>query len=132
MPTLCPCTNQLSCLLYTSIIKNDARRFLARLLESNSTRVQSDILNRVQDSRAKLETEIRKLLHEVSRIAEQALVRARKVKEDGDPAVQAELDRLDGLEHEVTALRESTPVSYTHLDVYKRQQQDRARKSAFT
>jgi hypothetical protein len=90
------------------VIKNEARSFLSRLLEFNSTRVQSDILNRVQDSRAKLETEIRKLLHEVSRIAEQALVRARKVKEDGDPAVQAELDRLDGLEHEVTALREST------------------------
>ena len=36
-----------------------------------------------------MEAEIRKLLHEVSRIAEQALVRARKVKEDGEPAVQA-------------------------------------------
>ena len=44
----------------------------------------------------------------MSRIAEQALVRARKVKEDGEPAVQAELNRLDGLEQEVTALREST------------------------
>ncbi|MFY9979760.1 MAG: hypothetical protein WAK22_16150, partial [Candidatus Sulfotelmatobacter sp.] len=71
-------------------------------------RVQSDVLNRVQDSRAKLETEIRKLLHEVSRIAEQALVRARKLKEDGEPAVQAEFNRLDGLEREVTALRDST------------------------
>ncbi|MFY9950816.1 MAG: dynamin family protein [Candidatus Sulfotelmatobacter sp.] len=93
------------------VIKNEARSFLSRLLEFNSTRVQSDVLNRVQDSRAKLETEIRKLLHEVSRIAEQALVRARKVKEDGEPAVQAELSRLDGLEHEVTALRGSTQLN---------------------
>ncbi|MGD0416441.1 MAG: dynamin family protein [Terriglobales bacterium] len=87
-----------------SIIKDDARRFLARLLEFNSTRVQSDILNRVQESRGKLETEIRKLLHEVSRIAEQALARAKKVREEGAPAVEAELQRLDSLEQEVRAL----------------------------
>jgi GTP-binding protein EngB required for normal cell division len=86
------------------IIRNEARRFLTRLLETNSTRVQSDVLNRVQESRGKLETEIRKLLHEVSRIAEQALARARRVREEGAPAVQAELQRLDSLEHEVRAL----------------------------
>jgi GTP-binding protein EngB required for normal cell division len=86
------------------IIKNDAQRFLARLLEFNSTRVQSDILNRVQESRAKLETEIRKLLHEVSRIAEQALARAKRVREEGAPAVEAELRRLDSLEQEVRGL----------------------------
>jgi predicted GTPase len=87
-----------------TMITNDARKFLARLLEFNSTRVQSDILNRVQESRARLETEIRKLLHEVSRIAEQALARAKKVREEGAPAVQAELQRLDSLEQEVRAL----------------------------
>ena len=86
------------------IIKNDAQRFLTRLLEFNSTRVQSDILNRVQESRGKLETEIRKLLHEVSRIAEQALARAKRVREEGAPAVEAELRRLDSLEQEVRAL----------------------------
>ncbi len=89
------------------IIRNEARSFLTKLLETNSTRVQSDVLNRIQESRGKLEAEIRRLLHEVSRIAEQALVRARKLKEDGEPAVQAELNRLDGLEQEVAALRES-------------------------
>jgi GTP-binding protein EngB required for normal cell division len=89
------------------IIRNEAQEFLTRLLETNSIRVQSDVLNRVQESRGKLETEIRKLLHEVSRIAEQALARARKVREDGEPAVQAELRRLDGLEHEVAVIRES-------------------------
>lgn len=93
------------------IIKNEARSFLTRLLETNSTRVQSDVLNRVQESRGKLEAEIRRLLHEVSRIAEQALVRARKLKEDGEPAVQAELNRLDGLEEEVTALREAAQLN---------------------
>lgn len=93
------------------VIQNNARPFLERLLETNSTRVQSDILDRVQESRGRLEVEIRRLLHEVSRIAEQALVRARKVKEDGEPAVHAELNRLDDLEHEVTALRESAQLS---------------------
>lgn len=89
------------------LIKNDGQQFLVKLLETNSTRVQSDILNRVQESRARLEVEIRKLLHEVSRIAEQALMRARKVKEEGEPAIEAELSRLDHLEHEVDALRET-------------------------
>jgi ribosome biogenesis GTPase A len=87
------------------IIRNEAQEFLTRLLETNSIRVQSDVLNRVQESRGKLETEIRKLLHEVSRIAEQALVRARKVKEDGEPAVEAELTRLARLESEAAMLR---------------------------
>ncbi|MGA3089234.1 MAG: dynamin family protein [Terriglobales bacterium] len=83
------------------IIQNDAREFLRRLLETNSTRVQSDILNRVQESQGKLETEIRKLLHEINRFAEQALARARKVREDGAPAVHAALQRLECLEQEV-------------------------------
>jgi Dynamin family len=83
------------------VIEHDAREFLARLLESNTTRVQSDILNRVQESRSRLEVEIRKLLHEVSRIAEQALTRARTAQAAGVSAVEAELARLDHLEGEI-------------------------------
>jgi len=86
------------------IIRKEAQEFLTKLLETNSTRVQSDVLNRVQESRGKLEVEIRKLLHEVSRVAEQALTRAKKVREEGAPAVEAELRRLDSLEQEVRAL----------------------------
>jgi peptidoglycan hydrolase CwlO-like protein len=70
----------------------------------NSARVQNDVLNRVQESRGHLETEIRKLLHEVSRIAEQALDRARKVKEEGTPAVEAAVERLSRLDREIAAL----------------------------
>ena len=44
-----------------------------------------------------LEVEIRKLLHEVSRIAEQALNNARKAREKGGPAVEAAVQRLDQL-----------------------------------
>jgi hypothetical protein len=86
------------------LITDDAREFLRHLLEVNSSRVQNDVLNRIQDSRGRLEVEIRKLLHEVSRIAEQALDWARKVKEEGTPAVQSAVERLNRLEREVSAL----------------------------
>lgn len=86
------------------VITNEAQEFLRHLLEINSTRVQSDVLNRIQDSRDRLEVEIRKLLHEVSRIAEQALVRARKAKEEGSPAVESAIERLNRLEQSVSAL----------------------------
>ena len=91
------------------LIQNDAREFLVRSIETNSTRVQNDILNRVQESRGSLEVEIRKLLHEVNRIAEEALVRARKVK--GEPAVEAESQRLEALETEISGLAQSARSS---------------------
>ena len=86
------------------MITNEAREFLRYLLEVNSARVQNDVFNRIQESRGHLEVEIRKLLHEISRIAEQALDRARKVKEEGAPAVQSAVERLDRLERDVLAL----------------------------
>ncbi len=86
------------------VITNEARDFLRHLLEVNSSRVQNDVLNRIQESRDRLEVEIRKLLHEVSRIAEQALDWARKVKEEGTPAVHSAVERIDRLESDVMAL----------------------------
>ena len=86
------------------VITNEAREFLRYLLEVNSARVQNDVFNRIQESRGYLEVEIRKLLHEISRIAEQALERARKIKEEGTPAAQLALERLNELEQEVSAL----------------------------
>ncbi|MGA9060203.1 MAG: dynamin family protein [Terracidiphilus sp.] len=86
------------------MITNEAREFLQHLLEVNSARVQNDVLNRIQESRDRLEVEIRKLLHEISRIAEQALDRARKVKEEGSPAVQSAVEQLNQLEQDVWAL----------------------------
>jgi polyhydroxyalkanoate synthesis regulator phasin len=85
-------------------IKNDGREFLVTLLEVNSTRVQSDILNRIQESHGHLEVEIRKLLHEVSRVAEQALSNARRVREEGASAVETARERLGTLEREVLTL----------------------------
>lgn len=90
------------------VITNDAREFLRHLLEVNSSRVQNDVLNRIQESRDRLEVEIRKLLHEISRIAEQALQRARKVKEEGTPAVESAIEQLNRVEQDVLALVSST------------------------
>jgi GTPase Era involved in 16S rRNA processing len=86
------------------VIGSDAREFLAKLLETNAIRVQSDILNRIQESRGQLEAEIRNLLHEVSGIAERALARARKVREEGASAVQLAFERIESLELEVRSL----------------------------
>lgn len=86
------------------MIANEAREFLLHLMETNSSRVQNDVLQRIQESRDRLEVEIRKLLHEISRIAEQALDRARKIKEEGTPAVQSAIERLDRLERDVSTL----------------------------
>jgi Dynamin family len=89
-------------------IERDARQFLVRLLETNSIRVQSDILDRVEESRGRLEAEIRKLLHEVSRIADQALTRARTTRAEGEPAVRAALARFNELEKKVHEIRPAT------------------------
>jgi len=87
-------------------IDKDARWFLGWLFEVNSSRVQNDVLNRIEESRNRLEADIRKLLHEVSRIAAQALERARKARDEGAPAVDAALRRLGTLEMDISAIRD--------------------------
>jgi hypothetical protein len=84
-----------------------------RLPEVNVTRVQSDILNRIQESQSYLEVEIRQLLHEVSRAAEQALNNARKVREDGASAVEAASARLGRLEQEAVTLRDVPSLRFS-------------------
>ena len=86
------------------VIQRDGREFLGRLLEVNCSRVQNDILNRVQESRGRLEVEIRKLLHEISRVAVEALTHAREARAAGAAAVEAAIARLDRLEQEITDL----------------------------
>jgi len=86
------------------VIQGEGREFLGRLLEVNCSRVQNDILNRVQESRGRLEAEIRKLLHEISRIAVEALTHAREVRAAGAAAVEEAVARLDRLEQEISGL----------------------------
>ena len=92
----------------SGVIEREGREFLARLFEVNCSRVQNDILNRVQESRDRLEVEIRKLLHEISRIAVEALNHAREAHAAGAPAVEAAVARLNQLESDVSGLTSST------------------------
>jgi len=74
--------------------EKDADRFLQQLLETNASRVQGDVERRIVDSRLRLESDVRRLLSELSTSAEHALSNARELMETGTHAVQNELDRL--------------------------------------
>lgn len=82
-------------------IELDAVAFLERLLEVNSTRVQSDVNERVLESRHRLEADIRTLLREVAHVAERALAHARTAQVSGAAGIQSALARLDSLQREV-------------------------------
>lgn len=81
------------------------RKVHDHLMEMNSTRVQSDVVNRVQESGGQLEVEIRKLLNEVSRIAERALDHARTARSQGASALEAAMVRLDAVERSIRRLQ---------------------------
>ena len=98
-------------------MEKQAWAFLDYLLEMNSTRVQSDIVNRVHESRGQLEVEIRKLLHEVARIAEHALDRAREAKREGASAVEAMLARLERIESSIRSLTNASGINHSALDL---------------
>lgn len=87
-------------------ITRGAERFLDRLLEMNSSRVQSDVEERIAESRARLEKEIRALLNGVADRAIRALARASELRSAGTAAIESELHRLDEVE---AALRRLTP-----------------------
>ena len=85
-------------------IVTDAREFLDQLLEVNSSRVQSDVDERVCESRKKLEAEINTVLREASATADRALARARTAQAAGLPRVKTALRRLDVIEDQVRCL----------------------------
>jgi hypothetical protein len=90
-----------------SAIRRDAWEFLDHLMDMNSTCVRSDVVSSAQESRNQLEVDIRKLLHEVSRIAEHAFNRARAPQAEGAPGMAAVRTRLDAVEREILAIRQS-------------------------
>jgi GTP-binding protein EngB required for normal cell division len=87
-----------------SVIANRAMEFLEYLLEMNSSRVQSDLLERVEESQGQLEAEIRKLLHQITRMATVALEHAREAKSRGTAAVEEKLLRIANVEEEIHSL----------------------------
>ena len=85
-------------------LQKDAANFLEHLLDINASRVQGDVEQRVVESRLRLESDVRKLLREVSTSAEQALSKARELMAAGSSAVQSELERLCKLQEELNIL----------------------------
>jgi ribosome biogenesis GTPase A len=78
-------------------VGRDAAAYLERLLSSNSARIQNDLIERVWESRRRLEAEIRSRLAEAVQSAVSALERAKARHAEGEASVSAELGRLDGL-----------------------------------
>ena len=85
-------------------VQKDAANFLEQLLDINASRVQGDVEQRVVESRLRLESDVRRLLREVSASAEQALSKARELMAAGTNAVQNELERLRKLQEELNTL----------------------------
>ncbi len=83
--------------------RKSANNFLELLMDTNASRVQGDVEQRVVESRQRLEFEVRKLLREVSTSAEQALTTARALVDAGSTAVETELARLRGLKQQIAA-----------------------------
>ena len=84
--------------------RGDAIRFLDWLLEMNSARVQSDVEERVAESRRQLERHLRARLAEAAARARAVFDRARAARAEGAAAVEAETTRLAGLEMEIDAI----------------------------
>jgi GTPase Era involved in 16S rRNA processing len=84
--------------------RKDAERFLETLLDTNASRVQGDAEQRVVESRLRLESDVRKLLREVSATAEQALANAREVMAAGTSAITGELERLRDLHEQLNTI----------------------------
>jgi len=87
-----------------SVVRRDAVEFLEYLLEMNSSRVQSDLLDRVEESQGQLEAEIRKLLHQITRVATLALDHAREARSRGGAAVEENLSRIATTEQDIHSL----------------------------
>lgn len=88
-------------------IRREAAEFFEYLMEMNSRRVQADLMDRIQGSQRQLETEIRKLLQEVTRVAEDALEHARQARSRGSVMVEEKLARISAVEQEVLSLLQS-------------------------
>lgn len=85
-------------------VSRDAAAYLERLLSSNSARIQNDLVERVRESRHRVEAEIRSRLSEAVRSALSALERVKSRHAEGEASVAAEVERLKGLRDAVERL----------------------------
>jgi len=87
------------------------RKYLDRLFEMSATRIQTDFGERILESRRRLEGELRSQFSEIHGSAQRALERARRLRAEGAAAVDAELDRLAGLEEEIARIAAPEPAA---------------------
>jgi hypothetical protein len=86
-----------------SLLKRTGR-YQEDIIEANSSRVAGDLVERVTQSRARLEAELRENLRRVTSVAESALARARQRRAEGEAAVNDELGSIALLRCEVESL----------------------------
>jgi GTP-binding protein EngB required for normal cell division len=75
-------------------VERDTAAYLEHLLSTNSARVQNDLIERVRESRHRLESEIRARLSRAVLSARSALEQANARRAEGEASVAAELSRL--------------------------------------
>jgi hypothetical protein len=85
-------------------VLRDAGAYLEGLLTSNSARIQNDLIERVRESRRRLEAEIRERLSTALVLAEEAFARACMRHAAGAAAVRAEIETLETLRRAVENL----------------------------
>jgi hypothetical protein len=84
----------------------DAERFLERVIETNTSRIASDLEGRLSVARKELEVAIRTLLIQARSVAERALFLARETRSEGEAAIQQHLAGLSVLDDEVAHVME--------------------------
>jgi hypothetical protein len=84
--------------------KEHASTYLVRLLSTNSARVANDLVERVLESRRRLESEVAAGLRDLLASAERSAEQARRWHAEGAEAVRAERDRLHALRERVALL----------------------------
>jgi len=89
------------------LIQKTATNFLEQLIDTNASRVQGDVEQRVVESRLRLESEVRKLLREVNASGEHALSNAKRLLAAGSDAVRNEVESLRKLQRELDSFGET-------------------------
>lgn len=85
-------------------VEQDAFRYLSRLVEVNSARLRNDFVERLSESRRRLETALRDRLRDLLASTERILEQARQAQAAGAAAVQSRLETLQTLRAEAQAL----------------------------
>lgn len=81
--------------------RRNSLQFLEQLIDTNASRVQGDVEQRVVQGRLRLESDVRRVLREVRVSAEHALEKAREVSAAGNDAIRTELARMARLQDEL-------------------------------